>query len=177
MKSEMIPARQRSVSPRREPYPAAPNRTAVGILESTAQGANNPTVKEAARRSALTVFRAASMMPVPTMMQAFMPEGPAGLQPLQQVSIPQQLPAAHGKAPTPISLTAGAVLPEAQQMQLCRMCGLRPRVPGFEVCSMQCRASLAMLNNVDVSVRQSPGIPALGNTSTPEALRTSAGPN
>ena len=173
----MIPARQRSVSPRREPYPAAPNRTAVGILESTAQGANNPTVKEAARRSALTVFRAASMMPVPTMMQAFLPEGPAGLQPLQQVSIPQQLPAAHWNAPTPISLTAGAVLPEAQQTQLCRMCGLRPRVPGFEVCSMQCRASLAMLNNVDVSVRQSPGIPALGNTSTPEALRTSAGPN
>ncbi len=167
MKSEMIPARQRSVSPRREPYPAAPNRTAVGILESTAQGANNPTVKEAARRSALTVFRAASMMPVPTMMQAFMPGGPAGLQPLQQ----------HWNAPTPIALTAGAVLPEAQQMQLCRMCGLRPRVPGFEVCSMQCRASLAMLNNVDVSVRQSPGIPALGNTSTPEALRTSAGPN
>ena len=101
----------------------------MGILESTAQGANNPTVKEAARRSALTVFRAASMMPVPTM------------------------------------------------MQLCRMCGLRPRVPGFEVCSMQCRASLAMLNNVDVSVRQSPGIPALSSTSTTEALRTSAGPN
>ena len=41
---------------------------------------------------------------------------------------------------------------------------------------MQCRASLAMLNNVDVSVRQSPEIPALGNISTPEALRSILAP-
>ncbi len=116
------------------------------------------------------------MMPVPSMTQAFMPGGPIGLQPLQQVPIPQKLPAVHRNAPTPIALTAGALMPEAQQMVLCQMCGLRPRVPGFEVCSAQCRASLAMLNNVDVSVRQYPELPALGNMSTPEALRSVMAP-
>ena len=175
----MVPARHRSVSPRREPYSAAPNRTVVGSLEPTAQVTNNLAIEDAARQSALAAFGAASMMPVPSMTQAFMPGGPIGLQPLQQVPIPQKLPTVHRNVPTPIALTAGALMPEAQQMGLCQMCGLRPRVPGFEVCSAQCRASLAMLNNVDISVRQYPEIPAmpaLGDMLTPEALRSVLAP-
>ncbi len=108
----MLPARHQSVSPRREPS-AAQNRTAVGILEPTAQMTNNSTAEEAARRSALADFGAASMMPVPTMTQTFVPGELTSLQPSKQVPVPQQMPAAHRNAPMPIAMTAGALMPEA----------------------------------------------------------------
>ena len=53
------------------------------------------------------------MMPVSTMTQTFLSGGLNGLQPSQQVPIPQKLPAAHQNAPMPIALMTGALMPEA----------------------------------------------------------------